>query len=888
MATNGTSPPKVQRNLKGFTTVLRTAACEWLLIFLLLIDAVLSYLLTRFAHYCELQIPCILCSRLDHIFGNEKPGSYRNLLCGNHRSEISSLISCNIHGKLVDGQGMCEICLSSHIEENKSNSDRQRLFLGKLGFDLTGCGNCSSQSSYFNQDLTPASKGTRLCLCCNKPLIPRPNAQRLLSLKSPGIVVAKPNIPLPRRLSRRNGLKKIRDKFSSPAASHLLGKTGFDPLSHVGYTELEITSGSESEVPISDDENGNTIVCDINENRNESVVLSAPEAPAKRLYNVLATIKQPDANEPHDVRCLASDVPSENDVCERKEQVADQKANPPVMPELISLDDSSPSSCVVEVPSFSASLLSDLISLVDAPLSVDVTEVPLEASSEKLANVFEASNSENISINKNDEILKLISTSTGSGLRTDQVVDDIAMVNSTDGDSAVHKSPVCGEENDTSRFVMKEPMLTCSNGVNEDLKSLPVQNSSGQGIHLSLNNFSPRLRGHSIELQRTNESNSDEAQNHQNPVFMERSESAGLESFDGSSVNEIEGENLVDRLKRQVAYDRKCMNALYKELEEERSASAIAANQAMAMITRLQEEKAALHMEALQYLRMMEEQAEYDVDALEKANDLLAEKEKELQDLEAELEYYRLNFPDETLVETVPEASINLKEQHVSVENTSTSFLKDDLKFPSKTMFHEASEVNNNLAVIAAWSEFEDEKLYISHCLHNLESKLKRFAHHGNSPCISDGEYFDEAADGGQHQQEFLDEKYKQVPCQVEGNDLSVQKASSVSNGSAPSQERLNTSISRDQVVSKGNSHMVSNGQKDSMDCRETGLAALENEISDLNERLEALEADCNFLEHSLNSLQNGNEGMLFIQEILHHLRELRKLGIRSRNMSVS
>ncbi|XP_021279585.1 probable myosin-binding protein 4 isoform X2 [Herrania umbratica] len=881
MATNGTSPPKVQRNLKGFTTVLRTAACEWFLIFLLFVDAILSYLLTRFAHYCELQIPCILCSRLDHIFGNEKPGFYRNLLCTNHRSEISSLISCNIHGKLVDGRGMCEICLSSHSEENKSNSGMQRLFLGKLGFDLTGCGNCSSWSSYFNQDLTPASKGTRLCLCCNKPWIPRPNAQRLLALKSPRIVVSKPNIPFPRRLSRRNGLKKIRDKFSAPAASHLLGKTGFDPLSHVGYTELGITSGSESEVPISDDENGNSIVCDINENRNESVVLSAPEAPAKRLSNILATTKEPDANEPRDVRCLASDVPGENDVCEYKEQLADQKTNPPVMPELISLDDIPPSSCVVEVPSFSASLLSDLISLVDAPLSVDVTEVPLEASSEK--------SSENISINKNDEILKLISTSTVSGFRTDQVVADTAMVNSTDGDlSAVHKSPVCGEERDTSGFVMEEPMLTYNNGVNEDLKSLPVQNSSGQGIDLSLNNLSPRLRGHSIELQRTNESNSDEAHNHQNPVFMERSEFAGLESFDGSNVNEIEGENLVDRLKRQVAYDRKCMNALNRELEEERSASAIAANQAMAMITRLQEEKAALHMEALQYLRMMEEQAEYDVDALEKANDLLAEKEKELQDLEAELEYYRLNFPDETLVETVPEASIKLKEQHVSVENTSTSFLKDDLKFPSKTMFHEASEVNNNLAVISAWSEFEDEKLYISHCLQNLESKLKRFAHHGNSPCISDGEYFDEAADGGQHQQEFLDEMDKQAPCQVEGNDLSVQKASSVSNGSAPSQEGLNTSISRDQVVSEGNSHMVSNGQKDSMDCRETGLAALENEISDLNERLEALEADCNFLEHSLNSLGNGNEGMLFIQEILHHLRELRKLGIRSRNMSVS
>ncbi|XP_022728231.1 probable myosin-binding protein 4 [Durio zibethinus] len=888
MATNGALPSKVQRNLKGFSTVLKSAACEWFLIFLLFIDAALSYLLTRFARYCELQIPCILCSRLDHVFGNEKPGFYWNLLCSNHRSEISLLISCNIHGKLVDGRGMCENCLSSHIEENKSNSDTQRPFVGKLGFDPAGFGNCGFQSSFFNMDLTP-SKCTSLCLCCNKPWIPRPNAQRFLPLKSTGIALANPNIPLSHRLSHQNGLKKIRDKFSAPAATHLVGKTGFDPLSHVGYTELKITSESESEVPFSDDEDNDSIVSDMNENKKESLVHCAPETPPKRLCNNLATTKQPDANEPCNVTCSDPDVPSENDVCEHKEQLADQKTNPSVLPELISLDDIPPSSCFVEVPSFSASLLSDLISLVDTPPKIDVTEVALETSSEKLADVIETSKNENISINKNYEILKLISTSTGVGFKTDEAVDDTAVVNSTDEDlSALHKSPVCGEEKGASVFVTKQPILKCNNRVNEDPKSLPVQNSSGQGIHLSSNNLSPKLQGHNVELQRNNESNSDEFQNLQNLVFMERSESAGLESLDGISVNETESENLVDRLKRQVEYDRKCMNALYKELEEERSASAIAANQAMAMITRLQEEKAALHMEALQYLRMMEEQAEYDVDALEKANDLLAEKEKELQDLEAELEYYRLNFTDETLIENVPEASINLKKEHVSVENTSTSSIKDDLKFSLKTMFPETSKLNDNPIVISAWSEFEDEKLYISECLQILERKLNRFAHHGTSPYISDGEYFDKAADGGQHQQEFLDEKDKQVICQVEGNDLPVQKVSSVSNGSASSQEWLNTSITRAQGVSEGNGLMVSNGQNGSEDCGETGLAGLQNEISDLNERLEALEADYNFLKHSLNSLQNGNEGMLFIEEILHQLRELRELGIRSRNMSVS
>nr|CAD1828038.1 unnamed protein product [Ananas comosus var. bracteatus] len=59
----------------------------------------------------------------------------------------------------------------------------------------------------------------------------------------------------------------------------------------------------------------------------------------------------------------------------------------------------------------------------------------------------------------------------------------------------------------------------------------------------------------------------------------------------------------------------------------------------------------------------------------------------------------------------------------------------------------------------------------------------------------------------------------------------------------------------------------------------ESDLAALECEISDLSERLEALEADHNFLEHSINSLRNGEEGVQFIQEIASHLQELREIG---------
>ncbi|XP_074576111.1 putative myosin-binding protein 5 [Curcuma longa] len=103
-------------------------------------------------------------------------------------------------------------------------------------------------------------------------------------------------------------------------------------------------------------------------------------------------------------------------------------------------------------------------------------------------------------------------------------------------------------------------------------------------------------------------------------------------------VSDVEGETSIARLKQQVEMDRKSISALCKELEEERSASTVAVNEAMAMITRLQEEKAAMQMEASQYLRLLEEQAEYDQEAIEKLNELLDEREKECLEMEAELE----------------------------------------------------------------------------------------------------------------------------------------------------------------------------------------------------------------------------------------------------------
>ncbi|XP_076935835.1 putative myosin-binding protein 6 [Bidens hawaiensis] len=161
-----------------------------------------------------------------------------------------------------------------------------------------------------------------------------------------------------------------------------------------------------------------------------------------------------------------------------------------------------------------------------------------------------------------------------------------------------------------------------SSRISDDIKILLSNRSNDSLISPKL--ISPKVSFNSDELT--------SLQFLQSRISLERNESNI--SLDGSVVSEIEGEGVVDRLRRQVEHDKKLMGVLYKELEEERNASAVATNQAMAMITRLQEEKAALYTEALQSLRMMEEQAEYDNEALQKANDIIEEKDKQIQELE--------------------------------------------------------------------------------------------------------------------------------------------------------------------------------------------------------------------------------------------------------------
>ncbi|KAL8139000.1 hypothetical protein V2J09_005001 [Rumex salicifolius] len=432
MAGKQTFHVEVENDLRGFAILLKSVACEWLLIFFILFDAVYLYFLKKFARYCNLKLPCMLCSRLDHIFGNEKPDFYKDLICNEHRSKLSSLVFCHSHGSLADVHDVCEECLLSFATKKDSSPEIYKFLIGKLGLD--GLRNPVSEMDFFHGFVSVKS-----CSCCNKQWRCRPNVQKLVKSQSFGSRSSKPdNIPLPttphhqKLLNRGNAVLKGRERIAVATAPLFLGVPESDSMEKAGNSELKISSDHEFD----------------------------------------------------------------------KLDCADQQQ--------------------------------------------------------------------------------------GAGF--------------------------------SFKKQFEEKFKTKKNGQGEDYDD--------KKDGMTMTNFHTQAQTPFKDITVSKKGPS-----------MERSESQEKTKGEQNST--------ITELNKQIEESQECIDRLRIELEEERNAAAEAANQAMAMITKLQEEKAVLNMDAQQYLRMMEEQAEHDLEALENTNDLLAEREKEMQDMEAELEFYRMKYPDE-------------------------------------------------------------------------------------------------------------------------------------------------------------------------------------------------------------------------------------------------
>lgn len=399
---------------------------------------------------------------------------------------------------------------------------------------------------------------------------------------------------------------------------------------------------------------------------------------------------------------------------------------------------------------------------------------------------------------------------------------------------------------------------------------------------------------------------------HKKLLLLDRRESGTEDSLDGGSViSDIDagdGVLTVDKLKSALKAERKALNALYAELEEERSASAIAANQTMAMINRLQEEKAAMQMEALQYQRMMDEQSEYDQEALQLLNELMVKREKEKAEVEKELEFYRKRVQDYEAKEKMqmlrrrsrtPSGSCSNAEDSDGISVDLSHEAKEDETFDNN---QESGNQNTPADAVLYLEEslagFEDERISILEQLKVLEEKLFTLndeeEHHFediksidhlyqengngyNEDRDSNGEANGVAANGhfkemnGKHHQKdrkYIGAKGKRLLPLFD--EIGAETEDGILNG--------NHELDYDSVASQ-NSSII----KFDLDNKRI---AIEEEVDHVYERLQALEADREFLKHCMSSLRKGDKGIYLLQEILQHLRDLRNVEMRARTMA--
>lgn len=90
-------------------------------------------------------------------------------------------------------------------------------------------------------------------------------------------------------------------------------------------------------------------------------------------------------------------------------------------------------------------------------------------------------------------------------------------------------------------------------------------------------------------------------------------------------------------LRKMVKMERRRANAARLELEKERMAAATAADETMAMILRLQNEKSLVEMEANQYKRLAEEKQLHDQEVIQSLQWLVLQHESERSILEDQL-----------------------------------------------------------------------------------------------------------------------------------------------------------------------------------------------------------------------------------------------------------
>ncbi|KAM0986694.1 hypothetical protein ACFX2J_010896 [Malus domestica] len=896
----------LHRNTNKITLVLVYALLEWTLIILLLLNSLVSYLIIKFSDYFGLRRPCLWCSRLEHILEpRNTKSSYRDLVCESHANEISHLGYCSNHQKLVESQDMCEDCSSKPDCEEWSKKFAFFPWMKQIGMIRD------------SDEKVTDNGGEKLnCSCCG------------LSLDKfyPSCIVIKPSWEVldytqKQNLSLETGddhQTEEGDRSDRSGSDFVIGdeegveekkgeNRGFEAEDHSATCSVCDYGCKETEIVAIGDEK---VVKDIEEEQEPTKDIVSPKI---RPQDLEFYIDQDDCRLVL-VDLIDSPATIENQSHQKYKKVEEYQGNSSGCEDVIlDFDIAKP---VVEnwrSSEESVALLSfdeskeegSKVSVLDLKDSDEIgsakegnEQVGAIANGEIVSDVHLAIEDEVLPGNDEIEAEVAIGTEIPDQEQNDEVQSAQELLNS---------HPCEQEDPSTSSAILH----VCDRHGSEqpeaeliEFKTLSAETSEKE----KENQFSYE----EDDVLDTPTSIDSLHQLHKGMLLFERRELVTEDSLDGSVMSDIEGGDgvvTVEKLKTALKTERKALNELYAELEEERSASAVAASQTMAMINRLQEEKAAMQMEALQYQRMMEEQSEYDQEAMQLLNELMVKREREKQELEKELEVCRKKLQDyeakerAMILRRLKDGSVKSRTSSGACSNAEDSDglstdLNNELKEEDCLYGNEESSNQNTPADAVLYLEkslaiFEEEKLSILDQLKELEEKLLTLSEEEEEECyegINPIEHF--FSENGNCYHESSD-----VRSDVNGNGIANGHSKEM-NGNHDQDRKIKGLKAKrllplfDAIETESKDGEL-NGNTEGYDSftsqeSESKKLAIEEEVDHVYERLQALEADREFLKHCISSLRKGDKGLLLLQEILEHLRDLRSVELRLRTTADS
>ncbi|KAL3644713.1 hypothetical protein CASFOL_009893 [Castilleja foliolosa] len=898
----------LHRNTNKITLILIYAVLEWVLIVLLLLNSLFSYLIIKFAEFFGLKPPCPWCTRIDHLFDPAKGDKNMNsdFLCEAHSKEISKLGFCSIHLKLVDSEDMCDDCLSSRPEierfslfwKNKRFGDFQSekekaSENGEVSLNCSCCGvslannNNDKYSSYVL--LKTSSLDDVLEYAHIESLIPESKDYLSDFADDDGVNVLKNNaleIKSENQMLSEfdenlvNTEKSKENGFISETVNELIelekgeNENSNDKSVQVCVEEDKPVGNSTQHLEFFLDYSGHRLV------PIELIDLVTDEHEIKEDVK----IEENDLSKDREVDSEVQVKENENVIvfesgARKESRFLDVDINVEATYELLeskeieddenSLVFNAKGSCletnefehfgVFPLTQWPSEETSDVQELGGAEIErhsdVQIDNVACEEASQ--------GNTENEA-----------DVSIGTEIPDLDITDEILIENAEYSYESIHEDLVTSSANldDHGPTQVEEQTV--------EMQSVLIQDSD----HTANNQPIFQMELNETEEDKILSDTPTSIDRDKKLLLLEQRDSMTEESIDGSVTSELDcsdGVVTIERLKTALRAERKALQALYAELEEERSASAVATNQTMAMINRLQEEKAAMQMEALQYQRMMEEQSEYDQEALQLLNELMVKREKEKQEVERELEVYRKKLSD---YETREKIRV-LKKSRDGFSSPSCSNAEDsdglsiDLNLEAKeevAVFGNLDFSNQNTPVDAvvnleeSLADFEEERLSILEQLKVLEEKLVTLDDE-NKEIFEDVNGSDDFHENG-HSNGYSNGKH------YPHRRISGQKGKSL----LPLFDAISDEEHGDGMMMSGNG--VDHDSCESNFEMENKKDAIEEEVEHLYERLQALEADREFLKHCISSLKKGDKGMDLLQEILQHLRDLRNVELRVRN----